>query len=138
MYCAALWRKTNAVSTVLELAGKLFEAGYKVNLNAAAAFSGAADADIVTDLAPYSWDHSSFWAESRLSKEHRFRQHPTHDTLGLRIVHNTLLEPAWRNILKTHALPWLKGKLIICCMSLLLSPSIMEQERNIVFISIRD
>lgn len=107
-------RKKDAVSTVLELTGKLFETGYKVDLNVAANLTGAAGSEIVTDLAPYAWDKTSFWAESRLSKEHRLRQHPTHDTLGLRVVHNTLLEPSWRNILKVHALPWLKGAYSLC------------------------
>lgn len=112
-YSAVLVRKKNAVSTVLELAGKLFEAGYNVNLNAAAHISSKPSSEIVTDLAPYAWDHTTkYWCESRLSKEHRFRQHGNHDTLGLRVVHVSPLEPVWRNVLKTDALPWLKDHMV--------------------------
>ncbi|CZT12486.1 related to lovastatin nonaketide synthase [Rhynchosporium agropyri] len=112
-YSTVLLRKKNAVSTMLELVGKLFEAGYNVNLNTAAHISSKPSSETVTDLAPYAWDHTTkYWSESRLSKEHRFRQHTNHDTLGLRVVHVSPLEPVWRNELKMAALPWLKDHMV--------------------------
>lgn len=98
---------------MLDLTGRLFESGYNVNLKAAMGLTGSHHYEVVSDLAPYSWDHSStYWSESRISKEHRLRQHANHDILGLRIIDTSLLEPAWRNILSIETLPWLRDHIV--------------------------
>ncbi|OLN85402.1 Lovastatin diketide synthase LovF 14, partial [Colletotrichum chlorophyti] len=59
-------------------------------------------------LPPYSWDHNgTYWYESRLSKEWRFRKHPHHCLLGSRLVESSDLEPIWRNMLHVENEPWL-------------------------------
>lgn len=107
---SALSRNKNALSTLLELTGKLFEQGCHVDLPAANVLSKPSQTGkVLTNLPPYAWDHSNrHWHESRLSKAHRFRQYPYHDLLGLRVVSSTSVKPVWRHILSVNALPWLR------------------------------
>ncbi|KAF7552333.1 hypothetical protein G7Z17_g4400 [Cylindrodendrum hubeiense] len=113
-YFPTLVRGRDAVIGLLETAGKLFEIGYPVSLRATL---GGQDrtkpAALVDDLAPYPWDHStSYLYESNLSKQHRFRAHPPHDLLGLRVPGTTVQEPTWRNFLGVDSLPWLRDHVV--------------------------
>lgn len=111
---SALSRNKNALSTLLELTGELFEQGCQVDLPAANLLSNPSrTGKVLTNLPPYAWDHSNrHWHESRLSKAHRFRQFPYHDLLGLRVVSSTSVKPVWRHILSVNALPWLRDHTI--------------------------
>ena len=113
-YASALVRDKNAYSTILNLAGKLFELGIYVDIEAVNAMNGGAKRhDMVLDLPLYAWDYSKqYWHESRLSKEYRFRKYPYHELLGLRLIGSTPLEPLWRNILSIDAQPWLSEHVI--------------------------
>lgn len=113
-YTSALVRGKNADTTVLTLAGKLFEFGVEIDLEAVNDMRGGATMrQVLVDLPPYAWDYSNrYWHESRLSKEYRFRKYPYHDLLGLRLVGSTPLEPLWRNILSVDAQPWLSEHVI--------------------------
>ncbi|KAK3939714.1 Choline/Carnitine o-acyltransferase-domain-containing protein [Diplogelasinospora grovesii] len=113
-YVSALVRGKNAYTTGVALAGKLFEFGLDVNVEAVNAMNGGAKVrDMILDLPPYAWDYSNrYWHESRLSKEYRFRKYPYHDLLGLRLIGSTPLEPIWRNILSIDAQPWLNEHII--------------------------
>ncbi|KAF5009329.1 hypothetical protein FDECE_4427 [Fusarium decemcellulare] len=113
-YLPTLARGRDAVISLLETAGKLFEFGYPVSLQATLGEQdGARPAALVDDLAPYPWDHStSYLYESNLSKQHRFRAHPPHDLLGLRVPGTTVQEPAWRNFLGVDSLPWLRDHVV--------------------------
>lgn len=110
-YLSTLSRGRDAAITLLETAGKLFEFGYPVSLQATLGKNQSAI--LVDDLDPYPWDHStSFLYESKLSKEHRFRAHPPHDLLGLRVPGTTNHEPTWRNLLGVGSLPWLSDHVV--------------------------
>ncbi|KFY27180.1 hypothetical protein V493_03667 [Pseudogymnoascus sp. VKM F-4281 (FW-2241)] len=113
-YFSALVRGKDAHTTVLTLAGKLFEAGLTVNIEPVNEMRGGPKHhDMILDLPPYAWDFSNkYWHESRLSREYRFRKHPHHDLLGLRLIGSTPLEPVWRNILSIDAQPWLNQHII--------------------------
>ena len=64
--------------------------------------------NVLTDLPSYQWDHStSFWAESRLSRNVRFRQFSRHQLLGARYLEDTDTCPSWRNLLMLKEIPWL-------------------------------
>ncbi|KAL2752849.1 hypothetical protein ACRALDRAFT_1083424 [Sodiomyces alcalophilus JCM 7366] len=66
---------------------------------------------VPTDYPCYPWDHSAIhWAESRISRAHRFRQHRRDIILGSRAPHDTPLSMCWRNILRTDELPWLSER----------------------------
>ena len=110
-YLSCLSRGKNAVTTILELAGNLFEQGHSLDLSTVNSICGPRTP--VTCIEPYSWDHSQgYWHESRLSKQHRFRRHGYHELLGLRKVNGISQEPGWRNILKLAYLPWLQDHAI--------------------------
>ncbi|RSL51427.1 hypothetical protein CEP54_011402 [Fusarium duplospermum] len=112
-YLSTLVRGRDAVISLLETAGKLFESGYPVSLEATLAQDGSKSPSLIDDLAPYPWDHStSYIYESNLSKQHRFRAHPPHDLLGLRVPGTTSQEPTWRNFLGVDSLPWLKDHVV--------------------------
>jgi acyl transferase domain-containing protein len=113
-YVSALIRGKDAYTTVLTLAGKLYEFGLDVNIEAVNGMDGGAKVrNMVLDLPPYAWDYSNrYWHESRLSREYRLRKYPYHELLGLRLVGSTPLEPIWRNILSVDAQPWLQEHII--------------------------
>lgn len=113
-YLSTLARGRDAVITLLETAGKLFEFGYPVSLQATlGGQDGEKPATLVDNLAPYPWDHSTAYLyESNLSKQHRFRAHPPHDLLGLRVPGTTVQEPTWRNFLGVDSLPWLRDHVV--------------------------
>ncbi|OCL04357.1 hypothetical protein AOQ84DRAFT_416453 [Glonium stellatum] len=111
---STLIRNKDAVSTVLELAGNMFEQGCQINLGSVNALVRPDQTrSVLQNLPPYPWDHSnSYWHESRLSKAHRFRMHPYHDLLGVRVVSSTSLQPLWRHIMSVNRLPWVREHVI--------------------------
>ena len=113
-YCSTLSRGSNAVQSMLSLAGRLFEHGAPVNLDGIQTLCPTqAGGNIVQSLPTYSWDHSNeYWHESRLSKDYRFRRSPKHDLLGLRMVDSSTLEPRWRNFISLDEIPWLKDHVV--------------------------
>ncbi|KAF5855558.1 hypothetical protein ETB97_008996 [Aspergillus alliaceus] len=61
------------------------------------------------NLPLYPWQHdTTYWHESRLTREWRFRCHPHHELLGSRVIESSDLEPAWRNLLRVEDVPWLR------------------------------
>ena len=114
LYFPSLVREQNSNHTILQLAGKLFEFGYPVDLMAVNALSGSRHPHkVVSDLPPYSWDHSTkYWYESRLSRDDRLRQHPYHDLLGVRMLGGGFLDRTWRHIISLQNLPWLRDHVI--------------------------
>ena len=64
--------------------------------------------EVLTDLPSYSWHYEkSYWSETRVQKNWRFRKHLPHDLLGLRILEGSDVAPTWRNVLRTANVPWL-------------------------------
>lgn len=112
-YASALVRNKHALQSVLELTGKLFEVGCGIQFEQALALYKNKRWTTIGDLSPYPWDHSlSYWYESRLSRDHRLRQFPYHDLLGLWDVGSTIHEPRWRYHLNVDALPWLRHHVV--------------------------
>ncbi|KAK4188780.1 highly reducing polyketide synthase AFT9-1 [Podospora australis] len=120
-YSSCLVRGTDAMASVLTLAGKAFEMGYPVQLDVLEAdldsfASGSPSSQhrrVVENLPTYPWDHSSsYWTESRLSKARRFRPFPYHDLLGLLDETSSTKEPRWRHQLSLNTLPWLRDHVI--------------------------
>ena len=117
-YVPCLIRKESAIAMVLALAGKVFEAGHPVELEAVRIGeeehkSHPSRRRVVENLPTYPWDHSStYWHESRLSKKHRQRAFPPHDLLGLFDVQSSPYEPRWRYHVSLEALPWLRDHMV--------------------------
>jgi acyl transferase domain-containing protein/NADPH:quinone reductase-like Zn-dependent oxidoreductase/SAM-dependent methyltransferase len=115
-YFSTLLRDKDATGTILDMSRNLFESGYPVDLPAVNSLDDSKQPyTVVSDLSPYTWDHSvKYWRESRLSRDHRLRLHPSHDLLGLRIVSSTINEPTWRHIISVDSLPWLRDHVVDC------------------------
>ena len=109
-YHHTLIRGTNAVTSIFNTFGALYTRGHPIHFAAINAINpGINNSEVLHDLPPYEWDHSkTYWYESRLSKEYRHRQSPSHDLLGVRIPSSTILEPRWRHIINVDKLPWLE------------------------------
>ena len=114
VYLRTLARGRDAVDSVLEMVGKMFERGYPVDLVKANSLSFSnIQPRVIRCLPTYPWDHSNtYWHESRLSRDHRLRQNPPHDLLGVRVPSSTPLEPSWRHIISRDTLPWLEEHVI--------------------------
>ncbi|KAH7310813.1 hypothetical protein B0I35DRAFT_358447 [Stachybotrys elegans] len=113
-YHSILRRNMGAITSTLELAARLYEHGYKLDNSTIASLSpGLFKARVCVDLPQYAWDHSAdHWFETRISREHRFRQHAYHDLLGARVVGSTTQEPQWRHMVCLQTLPWLADHII--------------------------
>ncbi|KAL9637970.1 MAG: hypothetical protein Q9204_001674 [Flavoplaca sp. TL-2023a] len=104
---ATLKRENDAHVTFLESIGLLLEHGCSLNLQALDGLCHSPRPSLITDLPPYSWDHTdSYWHGSRSTREHLTRTQPYHDLLGLR--QTAVFEPIWRQILSIDKLPWLR------------------------------
>ncbi len=106
-YESALTRKYDAAQTVLSLAARLVAEGAPLDLSAVNGARGSEN--VVVDLPPYRWNKSkSYWAESRLSKEYRNRQHPRLDLLGKPEPNFNPFDARWRNIIRGTEVPWIR------------------------------
>ncbi|KAH7132181.1 polyketide synthase [Dendryphion nanum] len=107
-YSSCLVRKRDGVQTILGVAARLFECG--TNIKISSTFDRQR---FMSDLPPYQWDHSkTFWHESRLSQDYRYRKHPPHNLLGLRNLTSPDEEPSWRVLLGQNDNPWLADHMI--------------------------
>lgn len=113
-YLSALSRGQHAVQTALQAAGKIFDIGSsEVNFAEIANLAGQKDSlKRIVELPAYPWDQTRYWHESRLSKEHRFREFPYHDLCGLKDPVSSMLEPMWRYHVNQDALPWVKDHIV--------------------------
>lgn len=113
-YISALIRNESATKTALAMAGDLLTAGLQINLEAANFGDKAPKiAKCLTDLPSYSWDHStSFWHESRLSRNYRKRQNPPHALLGVLTPDSSMLDLRWRKYVRISEMPWLYGHMV--------------------------
>lgn len=103
-YVSTLKRADDSSCNLLSTFGQLHQTGVSLNWSAI-----VPKGRTLANLPSYAWDHSSgsFWYETRLSRESRFRQFGHHRLLGLRNPHSSSLEPAWRNNLTVEDEPWL-------------------------------
>lgn len=114
-YCSSCSRGIGDLEALLENAGAIVGHGVLLkaaNINARENVDGLECnyeyRDILTDLPSYQWNHStSFWEESRVSRNVRYRQFPRHQLLGSRKVADIPSRPSWRNHFILREIPWL-------------------------------
>ncbi|TVY30663.1 Lovastatin diketide synthase [Lachnellula hyalina] len=107
-YVSVLTRKMSASISILKAVGSLFCAGYPVNIPAANNFHSSTK-PIPSGLPRYPFNHKqSYWLESRLSKNFRFREASRHDLLGTRSLDWNPLVAQWRNVIRLSEVPWLQ------------------------------
>ena len=103
LYIPTMLRFSNSAESLLSAFGQLYQQGVNVDFKALIPVGR-----VLTDLPAYPWDHSTgFWAESRTSKDWRFRQFGHHAILGQRVPESTSFDPCWRVVLDLDDEPWL-------------------------------
>ncbi|KAI0454862.1 reducing type I polyketide synthase [Xylaria acuta] len=112
-YVTCLERGKDAVQTAQSLAATLFQKGCAVNMAHINFPFGDSGCRTISDLPSYPWNHStSYWNEPRVSREHRFRKHPSHDLLGVRLPGTSDLAPIWRLNLRAENVPWVRDHVV--------------------------
>lgn len=108
-YDTTLRRGVDSRESLLNLAGKLFAAGYPIDIQAANADGSGETARMLPDLPKYPFNHSqAYWLESRLVKNFRQRDAIRHELLGLPVTDWNPLKPRWRHTIRSGDHPWLK------------------------------
>ena len=111
-YVSVLRRFQSAVHSALACAGFLFARGVHINLIQVNRQTDGGDdlsCRTLTDLPPYSWNHSrTFWHESRISKQRRSRNRPAQSLLGAPIATLNGFERSWRGFLRISEERWLR------------------------------
>lgn len=114
-YGSCLERGKNAVFTMQTCAGLLVQKGCALDMARVNFPTGSSHCRVIPNLPSYPWNHSTrFWSESRASREHRFREHPPHELLGVRLPGTSNLSPIWRLVLKANELPWVHDHKVHC------------------------
>ncbi|OAA57329.1 Beta-ketoacyl synthase [Cordyceps fumosorosea ARSEF 2679] len=115
-YIGSLDRKVPAYESLLACAGQLFSLGYPVDLVAVNSEHVRGEDDsikmqalgrLLEDTPTYSWDHKSFWSETRWNREYRQRPY-RHSILGAPVPGTPSNNPRWRNYIRLSELPWLR------------------------------
>lgn len=106
-YRSVLSRGKDSIHTALAAAGALFAQGLAVNVREVNGDTN--EARPLIDLPSYSWNHSrTFWSESRINKEFRFRQHPRTRLLGAPCPTLGESERLWRGFMRVSEEPWIR------------------------------
>ncbi|RDA84718.1 hypothetical protein CP532_5236 [Ophiocordyceps camponoti-leonardi (nom. inval.)] len=106
-YFSILVRGEDASSTALTAAASLWMKGASIQLSKLNRSSEPATC--LVDLPSYRWNHStSYWHETRISKNERSPLFARHDLIGSQLPSQNPLQPVWRNYLRLSEVPWLK------------------------------
>jgi acyl transferase domain-containing protein len=107
-YTNTLTRGVDCTQSVLTALGSLFCQGLVPRLSTL-----NPPGVTMSNLPTYPWNHdSSYWHETRISREFRNREYPEHELLGARVTGGNDLEPSWRNLLDLNHVPWLNDHVI--------------------------
>jgi acyl transferase domain-containing protein len=118
-YLPVLHRNDENHSTLLRTIGTLRSKGSDITIARVNATRSNYKPKMLTTLPPYSFNHSSkVIAESRLSKNFRFRKAPRHDLFGALTADSTSDTLRWRHFIRVDENPWVKQHKV-CHFSLL-------------------
>ncbi|KAL4904773.1 hypothetical protein BDW74DRAFT_178346 [Aspergillus multicolor] len=107
-YIGTLARGLDDFQSLLGTAGQLYSFGYSLDLAKVNAFHGTSRRQRVDDLPTYPWDHSRYWAQTRLATAYLQREY-RHPLLGAPQPDSTGNTKRWRNYLRLKEIPWLAG-----------------------------
>lgn len=107
-YTSLLRRDKCALKSTITAMGSLYCAGYSLSLDMInRPLCGKVKPQILSDLPEYPFDHSrTYWYESRISKNYRFRDGPRLELLGSPVSDWNPYEPRWRNFIRLSEMPW--------------------------------
>ncbi|PWY69325.1 polyketide synthase [Aspergillus eucalypticola CBS 122712] len=111
-YVPFLVRNRSALECAMEATGRLHCSGYPIKL-ALVNEDGEGKVQrrprVLLDLPEYPFNHStSYWHESRLSEEYRFRRYGYLELLGTPEQSGNPMEASWRNIIRVSDIPWVQ------------------------------
>ncbi|KAI0204850.1 reducing type I polyketide synthase 10 [Astrocystis sublimbata] len=112
-YAAPIKRFSNALTTTLSFAGKLWIFGYSINWSLVNGLHNSSSKSrghyrVLTDLPPYRFNYGKLlWSESRASIEYRQRRYPRHELLGSLVPGGNGQDFTFRNILRLGDVSWL-------------------------------
>ncbi|KAI9035970.1 putative polyketide synthase [Aspergillus affinis] len=105
-YISLLDRKEDSFFSLLSALGRLYCEGFPVDVLAANAI-GRTPRQCPPNMVKYPFNHTqSYWKESRLSQNFRFRETPRHDLLGTRSLDWNPQLAQWRNVMRLRDLSW--------------------------------
>lgn len=103
-YVSTLVRGQDDARSFLEALGQLHSIGVPISFPYV-----PGEVKVLPDLRTYPWHYErSFWSETRVMKNWRFRKHLPHDLLGVRTLEGSDLSPTWRNELRVGNVEWLR------------------------------
>ena len=112
-YVSALVRNTSAVATCQNVVAHLLPNNHPVNLKAVNLSPGSKTNQLLVDLPPYTWNHSSsYWAASVPHHRNGITASSRNDILGVKATDSTSLEPRWRNIVRPSEIPWVNDHIV--------------------------
>ncbi|KAI1395028.1 putative polyketide synthase [Hypoxylon fuscum] len=109
-YQSVLLRNKNACETALNVAGRLFQYGYPLSLEAVNNDTDTSQTrNFLVDMPPFGWNHDlKYWFEPHQGRAHRFRKHIRKDLFGSETRDLLPEEPRFRNILRLNEVPWMQ------------------------------
>ncbi|PWY80872.1 ketoacyl-synt-domain-containing protein [Aspergillus sclerotioniger CBS 115572] len=109
-YVSSLDRGQDSAVALLNLIGRLFVQGFKVDFSKLlVSYPHDRNSRFIYDLPTYAWHYAEpLWNESRTSRESRHRQHPRHELLGAEVPGGSPTSFSWRNLLCLDHVPWLR------------------------------
>ncbi|KAL4936566.1 hypothetical protein BDV06DRAFT_227771 [Aspergillus oleicola] len=110
-YTSVLQRGEDAIQCAARAIGQLYVHGVPLSISVVNCLTTKPQP--LVDLPSYPWDHSlRYWAESRLSRNYRFRKFGRHDLLGAPAADASVKQPRWRNILRVQEQSWLREHVV--------------------------
>lgn len=109
-YSSMLMRNVSSIKTTLDVAGLLYCSGFPVDLGVVNGDeSENASPKLLCDPPQYPFNHgTSYWRESRTSRNYRCREAARFPLLGTRDPHDNEMEPRWRNTIRQAEIPWVE------------------------------
>ena len=101
----------SAADTVFAVFGNLHTAGYPIDLSLVNGIdsTGCDIPKSLPDLPEYPFNHdTSYWHESKISKDHRLHPFGRNDLLGVSDPNCNPFEMRWRNFVRVSEMPWTK------------------------------
>ncbi|KAL2831410.1 hypothetical protein BDW59DRAFT_182083 [Aspergillus cavernicola] len=109
-YRSVLSRGKSAVQTALQCVGSLSVHGVPVEVKEVNNYHTSSIAlTPLHDLPAYVWNHShTFWAEPRVNKEYRMREHPRYSLVGAPQPRMSENERDWKGVIRVSEEPWIR------------------------------
>lgn len=106
VYASVLVRHKHAVRSMMHALGTMYCLGYPLNIARLNAIGDIPQQQVIAlpGLPQYPFNHAkTYWTESRISKNIRFRAHGPNPFLGAPVADWNPLEPRWRHFLSASA-----------------------------------